>query len=513
VTAGWQEDTATWWSASAAMGEVAASSALEVNQVHTWHRYPVRDLAQRWLDGTVANYGVMVKAVDESEAIIGGPVYQSAEQFDGAGTQVPKLTLTFGAPSVDLSVPQVVHATGAELSWQPYADPSPAEGDNLVEYQVHRSYQPSFAASAATLVAPLSPGVTSYTDTTGQPADAGAAAGRPVFYTVVVVRKDGQKVASPEVTAALPRVGYATRVAQAQALVADTTLSACQPTTGHDLVEGRTELITGIQNVGRNVNYGKTRTLARFDTSAIPQNATVTDAQLGLWRVQDNGNSTSMTVHPLTRGFDEGATWNKATAGASWTTPGGDFGPAIGTTVLKSDPLPGWARFPVTGTAQGWVKTPASNNGVLVKMAAEPTKSCQANGEGAVWTSSENAEPGLRPYLQVTYTDPALTYYAPVTPPQLTTDETLTVPVTITNPTTVTWPAASTRLSYWWNHADGTDATTTSNRLFTTLAAVVPAARPDLAVAGASHRRRRHEPRVGARHARAGRQGLHAVQL
>jgi hypothetical protein len=93
---------------------------------------------------------------------------------------------------------------------------------------------------------------------------------------------------------------------QAQSLVADTTLSACQPTTGHDRVEGRSELVTGIQNVGRNINYGKTRTLARFDTSAIPQNATVTDAQLGLWRVQDNGNSTSMTVHPLTRGGGPG---------------------------------------------------------------------------------------------------------------------------------------------------------------------------------------------------------------
>jgi YD repeat-containing protein len=432
---------------------------------------PVVSRAPSWLDG-IRDWIFGPRREEQRSGMRPGPAW-SPPGRSGADTQAPKLALTSGAPSLELAVPHVVHATGAELSWRPYADPSAAEGDNLAEYQVHRSYQPNFAPSAATLVAPLSPKVVSYTDTTAEPAEAGAAQGRSVFYTVLAVRKDGQRVASPEVAASLPQAGHTTQVIKAQAQVADTTLSACQPTIGHDLGYGRTELVTGIQDAARSAvaSYGKTRSLARFDTSAIPKNAMVTDAQLGLWRVQDSGTFTSMTVHPLKRGFDESATWNKATASTSWATPGGDFGPAVATTVLKSDPRPGWARFPVTATAQGWVKSPASNNGVLVKLASEPAMSCVSSGAGAIWTASESVEPGLSPYLQVTYTDPTLTYYAAATPSRLKAGETVTVPVTVTNTTATVWPAAATRLGYWWQRPDGTDATTSGSQVLTALPA------------------------------------------
>jgi RHS repeat-associated protein len=104
-------------------------------------------------------------------------------------SQRTALTLTSGTPAVQLDEPRTVHATGARLSWSAYADPSSASEDDLVEYQVHRSAQPDFAASAATLVAPLPEETTSYTDTTATPDSM-------QYYQVVVVREDGQRPAS-----------------------------------------------------------------------------------------------------------------------------------------------------------------------------------------------------------------------------------------------------------------------------------------------------------------------------
>ncbi|NUT32082.1 MAG: DNRLRE domain-containing protein [Hamadaea sp.] len=473
VTGLWDEATANWLAANALGGEVVATNALEVGQVNAWHTYPITALAQSWLDGTYANHGVMVQAVDETETIIGGPIYASGEPAED-GLHVPKLTITYGQPAVNLLQPEFIHATGAELSWSHYVDPSAAPGDNLVEYQVHRSSVPVFAPSASTLIAPLPEGVNAYTDSTATPADPGGP-DRPVYYTIAVKRADGQLIASQQQRVLLPRAGYVTQLLRAQHVAADTTLVACEPTTGHDRVgfaPGRAQLVTGFQYIDRNLNYGTTRTLMKFDTSGIPATARVSAAELGMWRVADNGNATYLNVHALTRGFDEAtASWNKASSAVSWTTPGGDYGPSLSTTQLVTTPYASWSRFPVTAAVQSWVSAPANNHGFITRMAQEPNKSCGSNGEGATFLASESAEQSLRPYLKVSYADPTGTYYAASTPISLNPGETVTIPVSVTNSTSATWAAASTKLSYWWKSPDGTDVTTTDNRLFTALPA------------------------------------------
>ncbi|WP_037637122.1 hypothetical protein, partial [Streptomyces exfoliatus] len=51
-----------------------------------------------------------------------------------------------------------------------YQDKDPiGTGDDLVEYQVHRSISQTFTPSSATLVAPVAPGTTAFTDSSATP--------------------------------------------------------------------------------------------------------------------------------------------------------------------------------------------------------------------------------------------------------------------------------------------------------------------------------------------------------
>jgi hypothetical protein len=120
----------------------------EQGQWSVWHSYDIRNIAQTWVDGTHPNFGVALKAVDETILGQGGPRYEAAEfAYNGGIRNTPKLILTWGKPGVELLPPERIFATGAELHWAPY------EGTDLVEYQVHRSVFQSFTPGAATLIA------------------------------------------------------------------------------------------------------------------------------------------------------------------------------------------------------------------------------------------------------------------------------------------------------------------------------------------------------------------------
>jgi RHS repeat-associated protein len=436
-----------------------------VNESGVWHSYGVRNIVQGWLDGANPNYGFMVKAVDEATLGRGGPRYEAAEYaYNGENENTPKLILTYGQPGVTLDAPTKIYSTGAELHWSAYA------GSDLLEYQVHRSVFQTFTPSAATLISPIKAGTTTFTDTTATPTpvDSTDPFGQVYYYMIVVKTTSGALIPAPTEIVRLPRAGRIVQILQGGAL--DTTLSSTEATTGHDVLTGKPWLSVG-NNSG---TFGKTRAVVKFpDVSAIPAGARVLDAEFDLWSITTQpAAGATYEVHALNRTFDEAtATWNKANATTSWMTAGGDYNSTVNDIVVGNTDDPAWRLWWVDSVVQGWIDTPASNNGLLVKLANETTPA-----ERTLFLSSEAAEPQLRPKLVVTYTQPvpAQTYYVPDTPLTRTgPGDTETVPVTVSNPTAATWSAANWELSYHWALPDGTDVTNAANQVATPLPADV----------------------------------------
>jgi RHS repeat-associated protein len=491
VTASWSDTTATWNSINSAFAEAGLGTATRApNQSGVWHSFNVRNIVQSWLNGT-ANHGFMLKAVNET-LNQGGPIYEAAPglasydyDYGGEVQNGPKLIVSYGRPSVTLQPPTRITATGAQLSWTAYADPSTSPNDDLVEYQVHRRLNGNSALTPMcgpvawswcrypSRIAVLPPGTTSYQDTSAPPTPANDPdpAGDAYDYWIVVKTRDGQVSASQAQVAWLPKAGRTKVIIQGSAL--DTTLSKTQATTNHDVLDGRAWL-----GVGNNsTTYGVTRALAKFTTTAVPAGVTVLDTELSLWGgVGSFGTGTATyNLHKLNRSFNETvASWNNAGVGTPWTTPGGEFNAQVlasqsGFVVGDEPKWRNWKGPNLNAAVQGWVNTPSSNFGFLLKTANETTAA-----QRTLFMSSEAVEPAFRPRLTITYTErtPENTYHAPATPERMDAGDTVTVPVTITNTTAAPLRAADYRLGYKWMLPDGTvDPASAASQVLTPLPA------------------------------------------
>lgn len=448
----------------------------EYNQ---WHEFPVADTVQQWVNGT-ANHGFILKAEDESSTgPLGGPRYEAGDgSYGGETSSIPRLTVTYGDVGTALDSPTVVHSTGPELSWKAYANTTGNSGLNIVEYQLHRSTQQTFTPSAATLIAPVDKTATAYTDTTAVPTPDSSASeiGKSYFYQIAVKTADGQLLGSPARVVGIPKAGRTMKIIQgSQGGVTDTTLSSAQPTTNQDTIQswgvGQKWLSVG-NNSG---TYGKTRAVLKFPTADIPATATVLENKMYMWGAETTTGTDGAIyeLHGLTRDFNETqATWNNATSTTAWTTAGGDMNAAVSDTVAgMSDVGRHW--WGATSLMQGWVKTPASNKGVAVKLKDESGTGPQ---ERTLFLSAEAADAQLRPYMQVIYVDSTTedTYYAPQTPSRMTPNSQYAVEFTVTNTTSTAWATGERELSYTWKLPDGTDVTNGGNQLKTALPALLP---------------------------------------
>ncbi|WP_158578477.1 DNRLRE domain-containing protein [Spongiactinospora rosea] len=472
ITSEWDSYDVTWNTQPTYSSTVAATVTRRPGEVSRWHAFNVTSVVNGWLSSAEAPmHGIALKAADESAAgKVGGPVYESSEDLYGGDGMIgdtashPKLIITWGKPSVTLSPGPVATALGSDLTWTPYADPTPGDAsDDLVEYRLYR-YCPSGcqngngqSTSDDGLVATLSPDVAGYTDTSsgGDPyAVYDPAYTHEATYRIEAVLANGEVVPSQELRVILPRPGEITTVVAGSA---DTTLASGEPSAGHDgkrLQVGNTATA-----------QGNTRAVVKFEDFAakVPEGAQITDASLSLWSANATGSGVRLDAHRLTKGFDESATW-----ATPWTTPGGDVAaPALGSATGLTA-APGWRRLTVTGAAKAWIADPAANHGLLVKVANEAGTAKQSIS----FLSTEADEPLLRPRLRVTYrdtSDGASTFYAPGTPDRLDTAAQTQVPVVVTNTTDHVWPAASTELGYHWTQPDGTDVSTPANQIKTRL--------------------------------------------
>ncbi|WP_212995918.1 DNRLRE domain-containing protein [Winogradskya consettensis] len=433
-----------------------AEATKVLRQTNVWHSFSVRSIVQKWLDGE-ANNGFMVKAKDETK-VWGGPRYESGDfSYGGEDDHGPKLILTWGRPGVSINPVTTVRATGADLSWTTYADPSTSPDDDLLEYEVHASKEQNFWPSAATLVAPVRAGRTTYNDTHAAPGD-------QLFYTVAVRTRDGALLPSPTEMVKLPAAG---QVVKFFGGADDNTLTSAKPTNNWDTLDSGGELQIG----NKGTTYGTSRAVVKFPSiTGLPPRAKVLDAEVGLWgwyAEGANAGATPYELRGLTRDFNETtSTWNSAQSGTAWTTAGGDFETTVQSTAASISGDPGWTQWDAGPLVQRWVDTPSTNKGVVIKVANEA-----GNEQRSLFLSAEAQEPALRPRLRVVYTAPdsTSTYYAPTTPGRMIPADQYLVPVTLTNTTGAVWSPADWVVSYRWQRQDGTDVTTAGNRIETPL--------------------------------------------
>ncbi|MFJ9866301.1 DNRLRE domain-containing protein [Streptomyces sp. NPDC101165] len=452
----------------------------DIGEYSQWHKFPVTDTVQQWLDGSSVNNGFVLKAADESTAgPIGGPRYEAGDgDYGGETSTIPRLTVTYDKVGTTLNSPTVVHSTGPELSWKAYSNTTGDPNLDIAEYQLHRSTQQAFTPSAATLVAPIDKSATAYTDTTATPTPDSSSVeiGRSYYYQLAVKTTGGQLLGSPTRIVGVPKAGRTMRLLQGTAGgVTDTTLSSATPTTNLDTI-GRDGVGQKWLSVGNNdPTYGKTRAALRFDTSAIPTTATVLESRMFLWGAETTtgSNGAIYELHGLNKDFTETqATWNNANSTTAWTTAGGDYSGTVSDTVgTVSDVGRHW--WDATSLTQGWTRTPSSNHGALIKVKDETTTGPQ---ERTVFLASEAADPQIGPLLRVIYVDSTTddTYYAPQTPARMTPNSTYTVDFTVTNTTSSAWASGERVLSYTWQLPDGTDATTGGNQLSTAIPPLSP---------------------------------------
>ncbi|MCQ4209818.1 DNRLRE domain-containing protein [Streptomyces longispororuber] len=451
-------------------------------EYNAWHKFAVTDTVQKWVSGTATNNGFVLQAKDDTVAstLTGGPRYEAGDgtSYGGEEASYPRLTVTYGKIGAALNSPTVVHDTGPELSWSAYSNKTGDTANDIVEYQLHRSTQQTFTPSAATLVAPIDKATTAYTDTTAKPTPDSSSSeiGRSYYYQIAVKTKDGSVIGSPTRVVGVPKAGRTMKIVQGTAGgVTDTTLSSQQPTTNQDAIQsfgvGQKWLSVG-NNSG---TYGKTRTTLKFPTSSIPSTATVLDSKLYMWGAETTTDTDGAIyeLHGLNKDFDETtATWNNATSSTAWTAAGGDFGATVSDTVAQVSEV-GRHWWDATSMTQGWVKTPSSNKGALLKLKDETTTGPQ---ERTLFLSSEGEDQQLGPMLRVIYVDATTenTYYAPQTPARMTPNSTYTVDFTVTNTTNAAWASGERVLSYTWKLPDGTDMTTGGNQIKTAVPALLP---------------------------------------
>jgi len=475
----WDPTTATWSNASSIGGPVAGTSSMAANALDVWNTYPVTSTVQSWLNGTTANNGFVVKATNESTLGQGGPRYEgSIFAYEGEVVNYPKLVITYGIPGVALNTPTVIHSTGAELSWPAYTNTTGNSGNDLAEYQIHRTVFQTFTPSSSTEISPVAAGTTSFVDSTATPTPANNSDpyGNAYYYMVVVKTKNGTLIPGPTTLVRLPEAGRTTMIVPVSSA---TTLSSTEPTTVLNTLSNAGIPQPWLEVGDNSPTYGKTRAVFNFPAlTSVPAGSTILDAHLKLWQEQTTTNTSGAVyeLHALTKPFTgTQATWNSAATGTAWTTAGGDFNATADGTISGLTNDPNRQNLDATAIVQGWVNTPSSDDGLMVKLSGEASTSPQ---EHTIFAGRATAEPALAPQLVITYLDKSTssTYYAPSTPAGMNQGTSYTVPVTVNNTTASTWSASNEVLTYHWTLPDGTDVTNTSNQVKTPLPAdIVPA--------------------------------------
>lgn len=144
--------------------------------------------------------------------------------------------------------------------------------------------------------------------------------------------------------------------------------------------------------------------LVRFDVGGLLPEVEILSATLSLYMNGPSADGGPVGLRNVSLGWGEGegtgsgvpgVSWVDRSAGQPWATPGGDFDATpYGSTTIAAGGV-GWYQWDVTSLVRGWVHGALVNQGVALVP--------DSPGTSAQFASSDDADPRLRPTLNVVY--------------------------------------------------------------------------------------------------------------
>jgi hypothetical protein len=95
ITSDWEEGTIDWDPQPTSSTDVEVTNNINAGAI-TWESWDIDDLVQGWLDGTITNYGMVLKDTDESAVNTIAYFYTSDYTIDT--TKCPKLEIDYYIP-------------------------------------------------------------------------------------------------------------------------------------------------------------------------------------------------------------------------------------------------------------------------------------------------------------------------------------------------------------------------------------------------------------------------------
>jgi hypothetical protein len=362
----WQtyDGASDWTNAGGDYYPVASANVPAPDSTGTWVDWDLTDLVQDWVDGTVNNYGVLIK--------------QAFENPGGADITPPNIG--------DIRTENVT-STDADIIWS-----TDEEATSQVDFGTTTSYGST------------TPVDTNLSNQHSTPLS-GLTGDTIYHYRVRSVDLAGNETMSDDHV-----LQTATRI-----------IIQPDPAAGYDdFFQSNQQnsnsgaavwMLLGDYPAGF---LGSVRGTLKFDLSSIPADAIVRTATLSLYQQgQMNSSTPTFDLHYLTSDWAEGtgvlnasgdgATWRTYDGVNEWDSPGGDFNSAPSSSAVSSGVAGTWVNWDVSDLAQSWVDGSITNYGCLIKKDVENPATFDLK---FFYSSDYTGDPMLRPKLVIEYVPP-----------------------------------------------------------------------------------------------------------
>ena len=287
----------------------APESSLTTSSVARWYGFDLTPLVQDWVNGTLTNKGVLLRATYSSHS------FRFASAQNTSASIRPRLVVTYDSEGGPTSTTTATPTSSATPTHTPTASATPTQ------------------SPTGTSATPTSSATPTHTPTTSPTATL------PGSETTITLQQGAN--------------GY----------------SGCSDTYIYQYAPDTRYPWQDLLKVGYKQHNAA---LVRFDLSSIPTGATITEAELQLYASGWSGSDITLGTYCILRNsHPDQATWNQARTGAYWAQPGcndtaSDRRPAPESSLTTSS-VARWYGFDLTPLVQDWVNGTLTNKGVLLR--------------------------------------------------------------------------------------------------------------------------------------------------
>ena len=356
-----------------------AESTVNAATVLRWYSLDLTALAQQWVDGSLANNGVLLRG--------GSPTSSAGFYFASAnhGNTVlrPRMVIAWitGSDTPPLATPTAVPtATPPPTALPTHSPTATRTGVPTNTFTPVPTATPTQTAQPITVTPTQTP---SHTATPSPSNTATAVATASPTLVPTATQTPGDPAQPTTLVLQQGTGGYSG--------ASDTYLYQYAPTSNYDQVGL-------LQVTGKKTHVS----LLRFDLSAIPAGTVVDSAWLEVYASGWGGTDITLDAFRILREMQPSeATWNQARAASPWAGPGCNAAPQdrsdVPEVTITTSSIYRWYSLDVTALARDWASGNLANNGVLLRAASTTTSGT------FYFASSQHSSASLRPRLVLTY--------------------------------------------------------------------------------------------------------------